>query len=107
MGDLQALLPGLGEIASHPIDAQCPSVGRSLSELDLRGRTGANVVAISREGGSVLLPEGNERLRAGDLLGITGSHAACDAARTLLRKGLPAESVQEVEAERFGSDPPG
>jgi CPA2 family monovalent cation:H+ antiporter-2 len=107
MGDLQALLPGLGEIASHPIDAQCPSVGRSLSELDLRGRTGANVVAISREGGSVLLPEGNERLRAGDLLGIRGSHAACDAARTLLRKGLPAESVQEVEAERFGSDPPG
>ena len=89
MGDVQALLPGLGEIASYPIGADCPSVGRSLSELDLRGRTGATVVAISRPGGNVLLPEGNERLRAGDLLGITGSHSACAAARELLEGREP------------------
>ena len=84
MGDLQALLPGLGDISSHAIRQDCPNVGRSLKELDLRGRTGATVVAISRAGGSVLLPEGKERLRAGDILGITGSHGACDAARELL-----------------------
>jgi len=86
MGDVQALLPGLGDISSHTIGADSPSVGRSLKELDLRGRTGATVVAISRAGGSVLLPEGNERLRAGDILGVTGSHAACDAARKVLEE---------------------
>lgn len=84
MGDVQALLPGLGDISSFSVGEGSHAVGRSLSELDLRGRTGATVVAIAREGGSVLMPDGTERLRAGDMLGITGSHAACDAARKVL-----------------------
>ena len=86
MADVQALLPGLGDISSHTIGPDSPSVGRSLKELDLRGRTGATVVAISRGGGSVLLPEGSERLRAGDILGFTGSRAACDAASEVLEE---------------------
>ena len=88
MADVQALLPGLGDISSHTIGADSPSVGRSLKELDLRGRTGATVVAISRPGGSVLLPDGSERLRAGDILGFTGSRAACDAAAEVLEGKL-------------------
>ena len=87
MGDVQALLPGLGDISSHTIGGDSPSVGRSLKELDLRGRTGATVIAISRAGDRILLPDGGQRLRAGDRLGITGSHAACDAARALLDGG--------------------
>ena len=67
----QALLPGLGELSGVRIDARHPAVGRSLAEIDLRGRTGAGVLCISR-GGRVLLPDAKECLQAGDVLVVAG-----------------------------------
>ena len=53
-------------------------------ELDLRGRTGATVLAIRREGASIPNPEATERLREGDVLALTGTADALDAARAAL-----------------------
>jgi len=58
-----------------------------LSEVNLRGLTGATVLAIFRTAGQgprTLVPTGSERLRAGDVLTLAGSHEAIAAAREAL-----------------------
>jgi CPA2 family monovalent cation:H+ antiporter-2 len=88
--EIQNLLHGLGEPAAVELDASCPSVGRSLAELDLRGRTGATVLAIARGADSLPTPAAGERLRAGDVLALAGTHDAVEAARALLCGGPEA-----------------
>jgi CPA2 family monovalent cation:H+ antiporter-2 len=81
------VLPGLGDPTAVQLGAESPAVGRTLAELNLRGLTGATVLAISRGEGEVLVPTGKEALRAGDLLALAGTRAAVDAARALLTSG--------------------
>ena len=80
------LLPGLGEPTPIQLDERSPAVGRSLAELNLRGTTGATVLAIARGEEGILVPTAQEVLRAGDVLALAGSHDAIDAARELLRQ---------------------
>jgi CPA2 family monovalent cation:H+ antiporter-2 len=81
------LLPGLGEPVPVQIGAASPLAGRTLSEIALRGRTGATVVAISRGEDVVLVPDGHEVLQAGDVLALAGTSTAVEAARQLLERG--------------------
>jgi CPA2 family monovalent cation:H+ antiporter-2 len=60
-------------------------VGRTLAELDLRGQTGATVLAIQRGSNSVSFPAAREVLQAGDVLALAGTEEAVAAARGLLR----------------------
>ncbi len=83
-------LPGLGEITPVVLDAEVPACGRTLAELDLRGKTGATVLAIERGGEGRTVPSGNEPLRAGDVLALVGTHDAIERARALLRGDAPA-----------------
>ena len=53
-------------------------------KLDLRGLTGATVLAISRAEGALSAPAAGDRLRAGDVLALAGSHDAIEHARRLL-----------------------
>lgn len=78
------LLPGLGEPVPVRLDAHSPAIGRRLSELGLRGRTGATIIAISRGDDVVLVPDGHEQLKAGDVLALAGTSTAVDAAREVL-----------------------
>jgi CPA2 family monovalent cation:H+ antiporter-2 len=80
----QRLLPGFGEPFALPIAAGSPAVGRPLSELALRGRTGASIVAISRGEDVVLVPDGHVVLEPGDVVALVGTTEAIDAARALL-----------------------
>jgi len=85
--DLEVLsqeLQGLGEVAAVRLSASSPAVGRTLAQLDLRARTGASVIAITRADEGVVAPSGQEILRAEDLLALAGSHAALAAARLAL-----------------------
>jgi CPA2 family monovalent cation:H+ antiporter-2 len=59
-------------------------VGRTLANLNLRGATGATVLAIARGGEGVLVPTGQEELRADDVLALAGTHEAVAAAKELL-----------------------
>ncbi len=79
-----ALLPGLGEPVPVRIAEASAAVGRSLADLELRGRTGATVVAISRDEDVVLVPDGHEVVRAGDVLALAGTRGAIEAAKELL-----------------------
>ncbi|MGH7607317.1 MAG: adenosylcobinamide amidohydrolase, partial [Gemmatimonadales bacterium] len=84
LADIDRLLPGLGAPVAVRIDAGSPSVGHSLAELNLRGRSGATVLAISRRGEAIVVPEAGERLQPGDVLALAGSHEAIETAKELL-----------------------
>jgi CPA2 family monovalent cation:H+ antiporter-2 len=81
---LRSLVPGLVEPVPIRIRPEARAVGRSLGELDLRGRTGATVLAILRADGRSLLPSAREPLCAGDVLALTGGEHAVEAARAVL-----------------------
>jgi len=61
-----------------------PAIGKTLAELDLRGLTGATVLAITREGHGVRIPDAKERLVVGDVLALAGTQDAVAAAKGLL-----------------------
>jgi CPA2 family monovalent cation:H+ antiporter-2 len=63
---------------------ESPAVGRTLHQLDLRGRTRALVIAVVREGKHYLSPEPDFEFRPGDILVLVGDHAALEAAFTAL-----------------------
>jgi monovalent cation:H+ antiporter-2, CPA2 family len=58
-------------------------IGKSLAELNLLDSRGAAIVGLSRDG-SLIIPEQNEVLRAGDTLALVGRRDALAAARALL-----------------------
>ncbi|HVH07258.1 MAG TPA: cation:proton antiporter [Myxococcota bacterium] len=82
---VDALLPGLGHLVPIELPAASRAVGRTLAEVDLRGQTGATVLAIRRAGAALTVPSAQETLRAGDVLAVTGTDEAVEAAAALLR----------------------
>jgi CPA2 family monovalent cation:H+ antiporter-2 len=82
--DVHQLLPGLGALAAVRLEPESPAVGKTLSQLKLRGRTGATVLAVTRASGGVIVPTAKERLQAGDVLALAGTHEAIAAATTAL-----------------------
>jgi CPA2 family monovalent cation:H+ antiporter-2 len=84
MQRVRAALPGLGEPVSLRVRADSAASERTLAELNLRGVTGATVLAIVRRGETVLVPSGHERVHAGDVLAVAGSEEAIAAAREML-----------------------
>ena len=87
--EVQRLVPGLGETTTlQPGPQRAPGVGKTLKQLNLRGLTGATVIAIERGHTTpVIHPTADEVLRAGDCLVLTGTDDAITAARTLLAGG--------------------
>jgi CPA2 family monovalent cation:H+ antiporter-2 len=84
-GVVRDLLPGLGMVVPLRIEPGSSAAGRTLGDLNLRGQTGATVVALSRGEERRVFPESGERLAAGDLIAVTGSQEAIDRAAVLMR----------------------
>ena len=78
------VLPGLGSPVRFALPEDSRAIGRTLASLNLRGATGATVLAIARGGEEVLVPTGHEELRAHDVLALAGTDEAVLAARALL-----------------------
>jgi len=82
------MLPGLGAPRAIRLKEGARAVGRTLKSLNLRGVTGATVLAINRDSGPKgaqnLLPTGDEPLRVNDTLVVAGSAEATAAAVELL-----------------------
>ena len=78
-------LPGLGNARTFRLAGDSRVIGRTLRQLDLRGLTGATVIAIDREPADVIYPTADETLRQGDTLVVTGAAEAVEAAADLLR----------------------
>jgi monovalent cation:H+ antiporter-2, CPA2 family len=84
LGAFRAMFPGCGEPISVRLPDASPAVGQTLSGLELRGKTGATVLAIWRPDGSVTIPSAGEQLQRGDVLALAGTTDAVEAARRLL-----------------------
>ena len=85
--EVNRLILGLGSPVPMRLDETSPAVGKTLAELNIRGLTGATVLAIRRGAEAVLVPSGHELLKAGDVLGVAGTRDAVEAARRLLVDG--------------------
>ena len=79
--EIHRLLPGLGTLTAVRLDAGSGAIGLTLAQVNLRGRTGATVLAITRSQGGVIVPTATERLQAGDVLALAGTRDAVEAAR--------------------------
>lgn len=97
--NVQPLLPTLGELTPVKLQPTCAAVGKTLAQLNLRGLTGATVVAITR-GTRGIVPNATELLQAGDVLALAGSHEVVDHAVALLRRG------RHVAGQSEGSEAP-
>jgi CPA2 family monovalent cation:H+ antiporter-2 len=81
---VNTVVPGLGEPVPLTIEANSPVAGKSLAAIDLRGLTGATVLAIVRDGEPIAAPGGRVKLREGDVLAVAGSRDAVEAAREIV-----------------------
>jgi len=101
--DVNAVLPGLGEPVAIRVVPESIAVGRSLAELNLRGATGATVLAIRRGDQQIPTPLGREVIHANDVLAVAGAHDSIAIARAFFSPSLTkirddAEGA-EVQAE--------
>ena len=83
--EMGELLRSLGSPAPVILADGSPMVGKTLAETRLRGLTGATILAIQRGEDTLLVPAGDQRLLAGDVLAVAGSHDVVEAATRLLR----------------------
>jgi CPA2 family monovalent cation:H+ antiporter-2 len=100
---VRTLLPGLGDLDPVPLAADSPAIGQTLAQLNLRGQTGATVIAILRGDAGTIVPTADEVLRAGDVLALTGSSDAVDAARLLLERPADPAPAPEPTARDGGA----
>ena len=84
---LPQVIAGLGAPVAIRLGDTSPAVGATLSRLNLRGRTGATVLAIARGEKAIIAPTASERLEAGDVLAVAGSVESIEAARSVLLSG--------------------
>lgn len=75
---LKAFEAGTTEL--YRIDDDSPAVGSTLRRLDVRGRSGAAVIAVVRGADSYPNPSPDLELRSGDCLVMVGGHAEIDRA---------------------------
>src|SRR5260221_6584048 len=59
---LYALFPGLGDPVAIEIPEGAPCAGRTVGEMNVRGRTGGAILAIRRGDVSIVAPTRHERL---------------------------------------------
>ena len=81
---IHQVLPGLGTLTAVRLEAGSPAIGKTLKQLNLRGRTGATVLAVTRSEGGVIVPTAQELLREGDVLGLAGTQEAIVAAKSAM-----------------------
>ena len=86
--DVNAVLPGLGEPVAIRVVPQSIAVGRSLAQLNLRGATGATVLAIRRGTTQIPTPLGREVIHANDVVAVAGAHDALAVARAIFAPDL-------------------
>jgi monovalent cation:H+ antiporter-2, CPA2 family len=101
--DVNAVLPGLGEPVAIRVVPESIAVGRSLGQLNLRGATGATVLAIKRGSKQIPTPLGREVIQAGDLVAVAGARDALAIAREIFSPDLArirdAMEGAEIESE--------
>ncbi|MFY0534080.1 TrkA C-terminal domain-containing protein [Nannocystis pusilla] len=88
--------PGCSSLRRIRLEAGSLAACNSLTGLDLKSRSGADVVAIERPGAGALLPSPREPLELGDILVLLGPETALATAQDLLRAAAKATEADEA-----------
>ncbi len=88
------------------IDASSPAMHMSIGELNVRKRTGATVIAVSRDRETEVNPAPTFRFAIGDALVLLGSPADIDAAVEILVGREEPEPSQNSRNQNFSRDEP-
>jgi CPA2 family monovalent cation:H+ antiporter-2 len=99
--DFRRVMPGLGEPCTLTLRPQDRAVGCTLKDLNVRGLTGATVLAIERKPNEVVFPGPDERLREHDVVVLTGTRESVEAAIALLRSA-PAPTLSGTDGDLVG-----
>jgi CPA2 family monovalent cation:H+ antiporter-2 len=91
---VEPFLPGLGDLEAVPIASDSVAANRTLADLNLRGVTGATVLAVRRADGTTSVPNADETLQPGEILVLTGTQEAVEAARAILLPGASRDPAQ-------------
>lgn len=67
------------------LEADSPVLSKTLSELDIRGKSGATVIAVVRDGQTKISPGANYSLSAGDTVVLLGTPEKLDRAKTIFK----------------------
>jgi CPA2 family monovalent cation:H+ antiporter-2 len=81
---IETVLPGLGTPTAVRVTAASALVGKTLAATNLRGATGATVLAIQRGATSIPVPAPTDEILVDDVLALAGSSEAIAAATALL-----------------------
>lgn len=86
MRKMHTMLPGIGEPVAMTVKGGSTADGRTLRQLDMRGLTGATVLALLRGDEHVISPRGDQRLQPGDVIAVAGTHDAVDGVRAMVEQ---------------------
>lgn len=89
LAEIEQVLPGLGTPTAVRVAPTSPLAGRSLGAANLRGLTGATVLAIQRGDRSIAVPSASDMIEINDVLALAGSSDAISAATSLLQPPGP------------------
>jgi len=106
MEAVRGMLPGLGDLEPIRIEPGSPGEGKTLGDLNLRGRTGATVVGLVRGEDREAAPDADTRLSAGDWIAVTGTHQAITEARDLVRARDTSSRSTDTAATAPPAEPP-
>ncbi|MEO7672763.1 MAG: cation:proton antiporter [Pyrinomonadaceae bacterium] len=82
------------------LEADSPVLGKTLGELDIRGKSGATVIAVLRDGETKISPGANYTLAVGDTVVLLGSPGKLDRAKTIFK---PDETASEAAIGGFNA----
>ncbi len=85
---------------SIAVESASPTVGKTLGELNIRGTSGATVIAIQRGGETKISPGAKYRLSTGDTLVLLGSPEEIDRAVAIIN---PKDSASESAIGGFNA----
>ena len=79
------------------LEPNSPVVGKNLGELDLRGKSGATVIAVVRDGNTKISPGAGYTLKEGDIVVLLGSAKKIERAKQLLRpKEISLQAAEDI-----------
>jgi CPA2 family monovalent cation:H+ antiporter-2 len=90
MKKMHAMLPGIGEPVAMTVIEGSTADGRTLRELNMRGLTGATVLALLRGEEQFVSPRGDQQLQTGDVIAVAGTHEAVDGVRAMVNPKSPS-----------------
>ena len=73
------------------VERDSPAAGRTLAALDMRGVTGATVLALIRGDEHVISPRGNTRLNPGDVIAVAGTHDSVAGVRLMVVNSIKTD----------------